>query len=173
MHLQRSFQQHLLRYALTAAIFLLAMLLGATPLGTIAGGTFYPLFSIMLLYYLAVFQASLVPSWLVFLLGLIQDVVLGIPTGMSSLLLLLFRLLIVWQRRFVAGQHFVVLWIGFALASAVFFFVLWAALSLYHYDARPALGFVLQWLAAATLYPLVHSLMQYAIAKLRILQPEK
>jgi rod shape-determining protein MreD len=74
-------------------------------------------------FYWSIHRPYLMPAPLVFLFGLLLDILSGGPIGMSSLLLLAVHAVCVSQRRVFVGKAFMLTWWGFiliAIGAAIF-----------------------------------------------------
>ena len=86
---------------------------------------------LMALYYWCVYRPTLLPPWLVFIGGLFFDLATGMPAlGLSAFLFLLCRMAVIDQRRFLMGQGFVMVWIGFMVLDMAFHVVQWGIFSI-------------------------------------------
>jgi len=68
-------------------------------------------------FYWAIYRPDLYPPIAAFFLGLWQDILMGGPIGLYSLILLLTNWLIVSQRTFFQGKSFVIIWCSFSMVS--------------------------------------------------------
>ncbi|MDG1997124.1 MAG: rod shape-determining protein MreD [Emcibacteraceae bacterium] len=80
---------------------LFLIIIMALPYNNSMIGDIMPFLTLIGVYYWSVFRARRLPIWTVFILGVLQDILLGSPLGMSSLLLI-----IVQQIIFIQGRHF-------------------------------------------------------------------
>ncbi|MGB1539326.1 MAG: rod shape-determining protein MreD [Rickettsiales bacterium] len=135
-------------------IFLLLLLL--LPFGMAGLAYFPPDICLISVYYWVLFRPSAFPFWFVFLLGILQDALLGVPLGMSSFLLILFRLLVLSQHRQLAKETFWAIWVGFGILSALFSLCAWLLASVFESALLPFQFFLMQWLFTIGLYPLAH-----------------
>ncbi len=132
-----------------------------------------PMIAWISVYYWSLFRPVSLPYWFLFLLGLLQDQVCGLPLGMSSMLLLLLRLLITRARHLITLQHFIAIWMGFALIvtlSALFSFIQYSLIMQDWHDEnlwRLLFSAAFTWV----LYPLFHLLFNHLYALLPTLQP--
>ena len=101
-------------------------LLDVIPTGIPAISDVSPIFTMMAIFYWAVYRPDLVPPFVVFLLGLFQDILLGNPTGLFALVLLGVLGVTLSQRMAFVGKPFFFAWLGFAVISALGFFVMWS-----------------------------------------------
>lgn len=124
-------------------------------------------------YYWSLFRPASLPYWFLFLLGIMQDLVCGLPLGLSSLLLLLLRLFITRGRHLITLQHFIAIWTGFAIAafvSGVLTFVLFSAIE-DDWEQVNLTRILLSSLFTFILYPVFHLLFNKLYALLPALQP--
>lgn len=101
-----------------------------------------PAFALMAVYHWTIYRPDLLPFIAAFAAGLLLDLLNGAPLGISSLVLLLTRGVVLSQRRFFVGRSFPVVWAGFLAAAAIANVFDWAFFSLYYgllLDIRPAL----------------------------------
>ena len=87
--------------------------------------------NIIVIFYWTVYRPDLVPPVVLFLIGLIDDVVMGTPLGlMASVFVLLYGLTLT-QRHFFIGKPFYVTWLGFSAISAVCICLIWVLVALF------------------------------------------
>lgn len=102
----------------TPAVTTLALiLLSVVPLEIPYFTRITPLLALTAVYYWGVYRPTLMPVVLVFLLGLLQDLLGGGIIGLTALVFVVVRQLSVSQRRVLASNPFVVGWAGFALVA--------------------------------------------------------
>ncbi len=78
-----------------------------------------PIFALVSVYHWAVYRPNLLPLLLVFVLGMVQDLLLGTPIGLYILVFLTVYGIVLSQRRFFIGKSFIFYWLGFATISAL------------------------------------------------------
>ncbi|MFC4350167.1 rod shape-determining protein MreD [Fodinicurvata halophila] len=126
---------------------LLLLLLSLLPFSTPDYAPVVPSLAMPAVYYWVVFRPDLMPLWATFLIGLIQDLLTGVPLGTGIMMLLVLHLLVTGQRRIFTTATFAMLWVIFALFAALVY----------------ALG----WVLAALLMPMTPSegpvILQYAL----------
>ena len=93
-------------------------------------GRVMPLLSLIAIFHWGVYRAELFPNYAVFFIGFFQDVLSGVPIGIHTLIYILAYNLILTQQRFFAGKSFYIIWLGFAVVSAVVMFLLWGFISI-------------------------------------------
>ena len=101
-------------YGLMAVLFLFGSFSFAFP----AAGTVKAPFLLMAVYYWSIYRPSLVPPWFVFSIGILSDLAGGLPLGLTALVFVAMRWILADQRKFLMGQSFSAVWIGFVILSA-------------------------------------------------------
>ncbi len=76
-----------------------------------------PILALISVYHWAIFRPNLLPISAVFILGLLQDLLLGTPVGLYGLVFLTVYGVVLSQRRFFVGKSFIFFWFGFAAIS--------------------------------------------------------
>lgn len=107
------------RFSTPFILSLILVILSVVPTyipGSMAVAPILPLVSI---YHWAIYRPNLLPVFTVFVLGLLQDLLLGTPVGLYVLVFLTVYGLVVSQRRFFVEKSFVFYWFGFAVTSMV------------------------------------------------------
>ena len=103
------------RRMLPVAFTLVLAMAAAAPLHIPAFSAVVPAVTLISVYYWTIFRPDLMPAPAVFVVGLFQDIVSGMPLGVNALMLLLVFAVVLSQRRFFLGKSFLVMWWGFAL----------------------------------------------------------
>jgi len=76
-----------------------------------------PILALISIYHWAIYRPNLLPISAVFILGLLQDLLLGTPVGLYILVFLTVYGVVLSQRRFFVGKSFTIYWFGFAAIS--------------------------------------------------------
>lgn len=142
--------------AMSAALTLLLILLSATPKRILPLADILPLFALMHIYFICLFYPAFLSYVFLFLAGLLQDILLQTPLGLSSLIFLLMKLIIYYRRRHLARHVFPAIWIGFGLAMSVLALLQWGILCAYYDKWLPMHNGIIQWLLTVLLYPPIH-----------------
>jgi len=142
-----------LKSLLPGFLLLLFVFMGAAPLRLPWIENAAPPLVIIGVYYWAIFQPDLMPGWGVFLIGLLQDLLIGLPPGLSSAVLVLIRWIACSHRRFVAGQSFLVLWTGFVIMALLAAVLEWALFCLLEWRLAALLPVALRFLMAIMVFP--------------------
>ncbi|HAU29152.1 MAG TPA: rod shape-determining protein MreD [Rhodospirillaceae bacterium] len=141
------------RRLLPVLVLLLFVLMGTAPLRLPFIENAAPPLVLMGVYFWAVFQPVLMPSWVVFVIGLLQDLLLGLPLGISPALLVLVHWIARAHRRLIVRQSFLVVWTGFFLMALLATVLEWVGTSLLAWHLVPVLPMVLRFLEAILLFP--------------------
>lgn len=139
--------------------------LGAVPTQLPEFGSVTPVLSLAAIYFFAIYRPTILPAPAVFGIGLFQDALLGLPFGLSALILLGVYGVIVSQRNAFRGRPFLIAWAGFAVVMPVAMAVTWAIVSLFAGTVVPPLAAIFQALITVAVYPLVNVLLA-ALARL-------
>lgn len=111
-------------------------------------------------YYWSLFRAATLPYLFLFFVGLLQDVVMGVPVGLNPLILILMRIGITQFKHYLTVDHFWAIWTGFLLTALFFSCCAFCIVSFIEASWQPnQLG---QWMFNSFLtwiiYPAVHLL---------------
>jgi rod shape-determining protein MreD len=129
------------------------MLLTEVPFGIADQATLLPGVTLACVYFWSLFRPAAVPPPVVFLIGLLLDLLGYLPLGVGPLMLLVVHGLALRWRRVLARQGFLSVWLafaGFAIGAAVFEWTLAAVLS---FDLLPLGPVMFQASLTTALYP--------------------
>jgi rod shape-determining protein MreD len=145
----------LVRQLVPASLVLVLVMLQAVPwhLPGLAG--IFPALPMIGIYYWSVYRPDLLVPSVAFVTGLVDDVVLGGPIGISSLAFLVIQGMTASQTRFFNGKSFLVIWSGFALLAAVAMLVELVLDGLVFSRTPLVSALVIQYLLTVCLYPVV------------------
>jgi len=115
----------------------------------------FPFLSLIAVYYWCIFKPGLMPVSLVFLLGLLQDILSGGPLGMTALLFILVRIFVIRQGRRFLEREFLFNWLGFIMVSLAFGLATWVIASLYLKEMQNIWNVLGQSIMTIALFPLV------------------
>lgn len=82
-------------------------------------GNVRPFFLLVGVYYWAVYRPTLMPPWYVFALGLMTDILSGLPVGLSAFVLVCVQWIVRSQRLYLMGQSFLGMWMGFGVTCLI------------------------------------------------------
>lgn len=112
-------------FAVVAVLFDVLPLLGLGPWGLT------PFSTLCVVYFWSLYRPDLFGALAAFSTGIIYDALAGLPLGVTALLLLLVRQLVVVQQRFFLARSFPVVWCCFVLLAPVVEIARWLLLSLW------------------------------------------
>jgi rod shape-determining protein MreD len=138
------------------ALTLCLVVMPVMPQRLLSTSHIFPLFTLMAVYYWSMFMPRLMNYTFLFVLGLIQDILFSLPLGGSSLILILFRMLVVSQHRVFGKESFWGLWLWFGLMSALAFAGYWCVISFVKSSTMPIIESFIQWVITVMCYPLMH-----------------
>jgi rod shape-determining protein MreD len=131
------------------------VLLGSAPLRVPELSAVMPALSLIAVYHFTIHHPRLLPYWATFLIGILQDLISGIPPGVSVIVLLTVQAVIRARYRYFATAGFSLNWCNFLLLSAAAFMIGWLLTSIGFMrvlDPRPA---VFQYLLTGAVYPVL------------------
>lgn len=143
-----------LRTALPFVTALVCALLGVVPWPLPHLGTVAPPLALMALYYWTIHRPDLLRPGMAFVVGLLNDLVQGLPPGLSALLYVGLHQILLRQRRFFAGHAFFMMWSGFALTALAGKLLEWALVCLWGWQLAPILPVAMQTLLAVAFFPI-------------------
>ena len=76
-------------------------------------------------FYWSIYRPDLIPTLLVFLLGIFDDIMTSQMMGMNAFILLIAYGLCQWQRRFFFKRSFAIMWWGMIIATILLSTVKW------------------------------------------------
>jgi rod shape-determining protein MreD len=135
------------------AITALLMLLGMVPLQVPGWGPVAPQLVLMAVFYWAIHRPDLLRPSFAFGLGVLQDLLSGMPLGLNALVYVLVHWVVLSQRRFFLAGSFAMLWLGFAMIAAGASLAYWAGISILGLTLVPPGSAVAQGLLTIALFP--------------------
>jgi rod shape-determining protein MreD len=106
------------RAAAPLALTLIAAIVNVIPLRLPSYSVIAPDLVLMAVFYWTVHRPDLMRPWTAFVVGLLDDVLIGTPLGVYALVLLFVHWAIIAQHRTLRALSFGLLWCGFALIAA-------------------------------------------------------
>ncbi len=131
------------------------MLLGVVPLHIPALPAIVPALPLIAVFYWTLYRPDLVPAPAVFAAGLLQDILFGLPLGISACMLVLVHAAVTTQQRFFIGKSFGIIWLGFSLVAVAVMALTWLVTCLYHATVIPLDAVVFQTVTTIGAYPIV------------------
>jgi rod shape-determining protein MreD len=127
---------------LPAATMAIAALISVMPVRAPGYAALTPAFTLMAAYHWTIYRPDLLPPWVLFGIGLAEDLLTGGPVGVSALLLLLTHAAVLNNRRYFVNRGFTFVWAGFTVLAGAGMLLLWTvhcALDLTILDFRSTL----------------------------------
>ncbi len=121
------------RLLLAQGVIVLLLLLNVISFYLPHAGDFKPFFLLMAVYYWAIYRPTVMPVSYTFILGLIMDLLSGLPPGLNALILVGLQTSVRRSRLFLMGQPYIMVWLGFALVSIAYGLALWLMTSLFSF----------------------------------------
>jgi len=118
-----------------------------------------PLLALAGLYYWTIYRPDLLPPVAIFGCGVVLDLLSGAPLGVTALVLLLSRVVVLPQRRFFVDRLFPFVWGGFTLLAAAAIAFLWLLGGLLESAMLDMRAAALQWVLTVATFPCVSYLL--------------
>ena len=157
--------RHLLPFGLT----LLLVLFQAMPMRLPGFAAVAPMLPLIGIYYWAIYRPDLLPPSVAFLLGVINDIIAGMPLGVTPLVYLLVQGMTASQRRFFLGKPFLVAWWGFGLVVTASLCLEWALASMIFGSMLEPNAVMFELIMTFSFYPLLSWF--FARTQLALLRP--
>ncbi|MDA1326378.1 MAG: rod shape-determining protein MreD [Proteobacteria bacterium] len=156
----------LARNVLPAMLGVFLVLLSTIPFYIPGYGPMAANLVLMAVFYWAVHRPDLLSPFTVFLIGLLQDILVGMPPGMNAFVLLLVRTIAVSQGRVFRGRSFIILWWGFGMVAMASAFVVWGLSAVYVFSLIDPLPGLFQAGVTTALFPFLAGLFTWMQVKL-------
>ncbi len=137
------------------ALTVLLVMIGMIPIRALNFAPIMPALGLIAVYFWLVYRPDLMPAWVVFLVGLIQDLLGGGALGVGVFVLLVVYATMAGERRSIAQRSFVLVWLVFLPVAAGAFILTWLFNSLIVdalLDPGPA---AFQYLSTVAFYPCI------------------
>ncbi len=142
-------------FSVPMLVTLLFVILYVLPKHAFAFSNVMPLLHMASIFYWGMLGHRQMPYWFVFAMGVLIDVVTGLPLGLSSLVYILFVVFMRMQRRFVHKEGFLINWAFFSALLLVMSGVQWLLVTSLGSTQHALLPLFMQWLITAFCYPVV------------------
>lgn len=143
--------RHLLPFGLT----LILVLLSAMPTRLPGFATIAPMLPLIGVYYWAIHRPELLSPILAFCIGVVSDILSGVPLGVTALLYLLVQGMTSSQRKFFLGKPFMLAWWGFGLVAGASTALQWLLVSVIFTRALEPHAVIFEWALTVCAYPLL------------------
>lgn len=148
-----------LRALVPLATSLLVVLADVLPLAHAGPEAAAPLATLCVGFFWSLYRPDLFGASAAFVTGLVYDALAGLPLGLTSLVLLLVRHVVVAQQRFFVGRSFPVVWCCFVLLAPAALILRWSLYCLWRGRILASEPMVLELLLTLALYPLATLLL--------------
>lgn len=159
--------QSLAARAVPALLTLLVSLMTAVPSHLMGNGDLAPAFTLICIFYWAVYLPGALPYSFLFILGLLQDSLSGMPLGISSFINMSMAFLLTSQRRLMGKTLFGTVWLTCAMLSALAFMAQWGAMCLYYSKPYDLGAPFLRWAVTCIAYPPSHLLLTQVYKRIK------
>jgi len=110
---------------LPIATTLLATVISIQPAHIPGYAALTPAFTLMTVYHWTIYRPDLLPPFALFLVGITQDLLAGVPPGVTALVLLLAYAVVLRHRRHFVNRLFPFVWAGFTMLTGGAMLFLW------------------------------------------------
>ncbi len=133
---------------------LLGVLILALPLRLFEDALPTPIIPLVVVFFWSIYSPDYLPSPSIFVIGILQDLLMGGPLGLWAAVYLVTQYIVSSQRAYFLGREQKVVWLGFALAAAAASLMLWLVMSLMSGALLPVGALAAQITATVLIYPL-------------------
>jgi rod shape-determining protein MreD len=148
-----------LRRQLPLATAVLAVLIDLLPLPSPGPDSLTTLVTLAVVFFWCLHRPDLMPPLAAFAAGLVHDALAGLPLGLTALVLLLARHVVVQHQRLFHAKSFLVVWFCFALLALAVEALRWLLACLYWVRLFPPEPVLFELALTIVLYPCVSWLL--------------
>ena len=138
---------------------LVAVLADALPLRDAGTAGAMPLWTLCVAFFWSLYRPDLFGAGAAFATGLASDALAGLPLGLTSLVLLLVRHVVIAQQRFFVARSFPVIWCCFLLLAVAALVLRWILSCLWWGRLFAPQSLALELLLTAAVYPVATLLL--------------
>lgn len=138
-----------------AVITLFLAFVAVIPLSMPNGLVVVPHLTLMSVFYWTVYRPDLMPPLVIFIIGLLQDILTGGHLGLTPLLLLGVYVAVLSQRRAFLNKPFILTWGGFLIVLVATTLVSWLVVSALSRQLLPFAQPLAQFATSLLLFPLM------------------
>jgi rod shape-determining protein MreD len=128
----------LMRLLLAQIVVLFFLCLNLVSFSIPFAGDVRPHFLLAAVFYWAVYRPTLLPPWYAFALGMLMDILSGVPLGLNAFILIAVQWVVRTQRVYLMGQSFFGLWMGFAVTCFLAASAQWTLFTVASHSVAPA-----------------------------------
>ncbi len=132
---------------------LVAVLIDIMPLPGSSSHVLAPFMTLGVVYFWSLYRPDLMPAVAAFALGIVFDLLAGLPLGMTAIVLLVTHRIVLTPHRTALAASFGVMWAGCVAIAVVIAVLRWTLASLWWAHAFALRPDLLQTLATAALFP--------------------
>jgi rod shape-determining protein MreD len=140
---------------------LFAVVLSVMPIATASAMQWVPSFSLIFLFYWTMHRPDIFPRWLVFFMGLAQDILSNGPLGLWALVYVCTYEGVYLNRLFFIGRVAYSSVFGFTLASTGAAVFAWVLVSIYYWQPLAPLPLITQTFVTILVYPVVAWILDF------------
>lgn len=118
-----------------------------------------PFLTLIGIYYWSVFKPGMMPVAVVFILGVMQDILLGSPIGLMPFLFIIVQQFVFFQGRQFLERDFIFNWVVFVMLVMGYGFLYWAITSLYYKTMLSYIDISGQVFLTIAFYPIITGLL--------------
>lgn len=159
------------RGAFPTVATVLLMLIAKAPFGIAGQAALLPAVTLASIWFWSLLRPAALPPPIVFLIGILLDLLGWLPIGVGVLMLLSLHGLAVYWRPRLAGARFVLVWLVFVLAASGVTALEWPLTVALEWRVLPPAPLLFQVVLTASVYPVVA--MVFARANRTVAAPEK
>jgi rod shape-determining protein MreD len=148
-----------LRALVPLATALVAVLADVLPVVHVGPASVTPLAALCVAFFWSLYRPDLFGAGSAFATGLVHDALAGLPLGLTSLVLLLVRHVVVVQQRFFVARSFPVIWSCFMLLAVAALALRWLLASVWWGRLFAPQPLLFELLLTLALYPLATLLL--------------
>jgi rod shape-determining protein MreD len=145
----------LARQSVPCALTFAMLLIGIVPLHIPQFQMVAPSLPLIAVFYWTLYRPDLMPAFAAFFIGLLHDILVGLPLGVSAGVFVCVHAAVNTQRRFFIGKSFSVVWLGFAVVASTALTLFWLITCAYYGALVAPSALVFQTLTTLGCFPIV------------------
>lgn len=159
--------RRLLLVASPSALAVVLVLAASLPWGLPQFSMLCPMVGLIAVYYWTVHRPDFMPPAGAFAVGLVTDLILGGPFGLNAFVLTLTQAVVLMNRKALAGESFLLVWLGFAAMALIAGAALWLGASLFWSTLLSPRALLAQLAVTIAIYPMAAQF--FALTQRRLL----
>lgn len=144
-----------IRLLVPMALLAILFLLSVTSMSIPYAGSVRPALVLIAVYYWSIFRPTLMPPFLCFLVGLLLDIISGLPLGIHAIIFTLVQWTVRDQRKFLMAQAYMTTWAVFILVALGATFLQWGLYGLVRLQWSPVMPVLVSVGVTILLFPVV------------------